>query len=103
MGTIVFGATGPVMMPAKRYEWEDHSGPHVLDLSLDGAKHPIVVIQEDGDIHINFNSLTKELFEQAKYPKLGDNQYFTINDILIGGSLDSIMLVGHILELKKEA
>jgi len=99
--SIVIGAPTPVLLSGRARRWKQVSGPHTIDLSLMLPEFTDVVefdVADDIQVHLNFGIIIKALFNCSLYPKLEDTQVFTINNVLINKSGNTLTLVGSVLE-----
>lgn len=107
MSDTIRGTPGPIFMPAKRWEWRHLEGPFTIDvpgtLALagdEGKKSCSINLKyaSDIDVWVDMGVLTKSLFSASAYPKLEDNQVFSISSIIFDETTDVVTVVGNVLE-----
>jgi len=102
---FVKGTPTPVLLSAQSWKWKHVSGPHSIDVpftvNVGGNKLAVSVqynIADDVDVHIDFGSIIKSMFAAKSYPKLSENEMFSISDILLDRSSNTATLIGNVIE-----
>ena len=105
---IIKGTPGPILLPAKSWEWVFIDGPFTLDIPREGVfvseedKEDFCAIRlehsDDVDVWVDFGVITKSLFASKVYPDLGDTQVFSISSILLDEDKNLVTVVGNVLE-----
>ena len=109
---VMFGTPSAVLLPARRYRLTHSSGPYTIDIDITadvqdtaqlGRKVKAVSFfpDEDMDLVVDFNAITKILFASSSYPKLADGQVFTIANVIVDKKAGRVTVVGNILEMKE--
>ncbi len=107
MSDTIKGTPGPILLPAKRWEWRHINGPFTIEVPRTST-----LVGEEGerscsinlkyassiDVWVDMGVLTKSLFSSSVYPKLEDNQVFSISSIILDETTDVVTVVGNVLE-----
>ena len=97
---VLEGVPSTVLLPPNRSKWRYISGPHAIDVGyFEGESAPVLYdLAEDIHTFVDVGWITKKLFEEGKYPKLEEDQVFSIRSIIIDRNKNILTVIGSVLK-----